>query len=569
MSVLRRLLKPGVLASWLEEAHAAVQGRLSLAVLDGQEVLAICGPERDLAHRPADKLMVFDIGAGEATRQGRLLLLPGPGADQALCQGLGRLLSRSLREVVERGLAHRAANAETLEQYREAALLRRAANTLNQSLRMPEVAQALLTECAGGAAGAELGMVFSFDDEHQRYEPLGSFGPAKESALHSIAESALFREVMRGTRGEIVNDLAADPRWQGEVPGLASLLCLPLKSPGHWAGGLVLGSSRRLGFFRAADLMRMTTIASVAATAMANAHHFEQVQRMLQALLRALATAIDSRDPCTSGHSQRVAVYASALAGAAAETSLLPAAPDMAAAGPSAIYFAGLLHDVGKIGVREEVLTKSTRLGRDQVEAMRLRMAVWGSLTGHDWRTDLDRLEGINRANFLSAEDAEFICSLADQKVMICDEEHPILGPEERERLLIPRGNLTREEREEISRHPAESHRILWHIPFPPQYRQVPTIVRQHHEKLDGSGYPEGAMDQEILPSSRILAIVDIYDALTAEDRPYKKALPREKALAILREEAGQGKLDQGLVALFCERIDQIETLVRQKEARA
>jgi HD-GYP domain-containing protein (c-di-GMP phosphodiesterase class II) len=563
MLPLRRLLKPGVLTSWLEEAHAASQGRLSLAVLDGQETLAACGPERDLARRPAGELLAFGLGAGEAAGQGRLLLLPGPEADHALCQGLGRLLARSLREAVERGLALRAANAETLEQYREAALLRRAATTLNQSLRLPEVTQALLAECSSGAAGAELGMVFSLDDAQGQYEPLGSFGPAEETSLHLIAESALFKEVMGGARGEIINDLAADPRWQNEVPGLAALLCLPLKSPGHWAGGLVLGSRRRAEFFRAADLTRMTTIASVAATAMANAHHFEEVQRMLQALLRALATAIDSRDPCTSGHSQRVALYAAALASAAVETSLLPPAPASAATGPSEIYFAGLLHDVGKIGVREEVLTKSTRLGQGRVEAMKLRMAVWGDLTGRDWRADLARLERVNGANLLSDEDADFICSLAEQQVIVCEEEHQLLPPEERERLLIPRGNLTQEEWDEIRRHPAESHRILRQIPFPPQYRQVPTIVRQHHEKLDGSGYPDGSLAREILPSSRILAIADIYDALTAKDRPYKKSLPREKALSILREEADMGKLDPDLVELFCARIDEIEARVR------
>ncbi len=566
MSVLRRLLKPRVLASWLDEARVVAGDRLSLAVLDGQEILAACGPDTNTAVWPPQEVLSYDIGSGETTGLARLQLLPGPEADRGFCGGLGRLLSLSLRETVARGLALRAANAETLDQYRETALLHRAATTLNQSLHLPEVTQALLTECENGPGGAELGMVFTYDKEVGRYEHLGLFGPADEISLHLIADSELFRDVMRQGRGEIVNDLDADHRWRNEVQGLVSLLCLPLKSPGHWSGGLVMGSTSQGGSFSAADLTRMSTIASVAATAMANAHHFAQVQRMLQALLRALATAIDSRDPCTAGHSQRVARYADALAKAAIERSLLPAAPDTVAAGPSEIYFAGLLHDVGKIGVREEVLTKSTRLSQGQAEAVRMRMALWGDLAGCDLRAEITRLEGVNRTNLLSDDDAAFIRALAEKQVTVCGEQQYLLGPEERERLLILRGNLTPQEWDEIRRHPAESHRILGEIPFPPQYRRVPVIVRQHHEKLDGSGYPDGATDPEILAYSRVLAIVDIYDALTAKDRPYKKAMPRERALAILREEAKAGKLDEPLVRVFCECIEQIENALDLEE---
>ncbi|MBA4358903.1 MAG: hypothetical protein C0405_14380, partial [Desulfovibrio sp.] len=242
MSLLRRLLKPRTVQSWLEEAIQAAQGRLSLALIEGPEVLAAGGPDADLVARAPHELMTFDLVAPELRAQARLLLLPAPDADPSLCRALGALLARALHQMVQQGLALRAANAETLDQYRENALLHRAASTLNQSLLLPEVTRALLAECAGGAAGAEMGLVLAYDDELGRYMPLESFGPAAEAGLERVAAGALFLEIMERGRGEIVNDLAADPRWQNEVPGLSCLLCLPLKSAGHWAGGLVMGS---------------------------------------------------------------------------------------------------------------------------------------------------------------------------------------------------------------------------------------------------------------------------------------------------------------------------------------
>ncbi|NMC50629.1 MAG: HD domain-containing protein, partial [Desulfovibrio sp.] len=134
----------------------------------------------------------------------------------------------------------------------------------------------------------------------------------------------------------------------------------------------------------------------------------------------------------------------------------------------------------------------------------------------------------------------------------------PMLTDEEIQVLLIPRGNLTAEERREIERHPAESYRILQHIPFPENMRRLLTIISQHHERQDGSGYPSGLRGEEILLQSRIIAIVDIYDAITME-RHYKPALPRDQALSVLAQEAAAGRIDADLVRLFSEKIETIE----------
>ena len=147
-----------------------------------------------------------------------------------------------------------------------------------------------------------------------------------------------------------------------------------------------------------------------------------------------------------------------------------------------------------------------------------------------------EKLKKINTSGFLSPEDKEFIEELSKISFEIGEEEFSLLDEEEKEALLIPRGNLLPNEWEEIKKHPVESDRILEQIPFPESMLNLRTIVRQHHEKLDGSGYPDGKEAEEILFQSRILTICDVYDALTAADRPYKKAFSMEKAIEILRK---------------------------------
>jgi HD-GYP domain-containing protein (c-di-GMP phosphodiesterase class II) len=271
-----------------------------------------------------------------------------------------------------------------------------------------------------------------------------------------------------------------------------------------------------------------------------------------------MATTIDSRDHCTAGHSHRVARYARKLLQIAA---LDPSAthgikikePEL-----HEIYYAGLLHDVGKIGVREEVLTKSARLPSAHIELIGLRLTLWGRINDFPWEDDLSRLERINRAYELANDDIEFIKRLSGELLEIGGKTTTILSRDEAERLLTPWGNLTRKEWEEIKRHPTESQRILANIPFSNFFPKLPTMILQHHERLDGSGYPHGVKGDEILLQSRVLAIVDVYDSLR-RDRHYKKAQPKSMALKILREEAALNKLDPLLVEIFCENVDLIE----------
>jgi hypothetical protein len=130
----------------------------------------------------------------------------------------------------------------------------------------------------------------------------------------------------------------------------------------------------------------------------------------------------------------------------------------------------------------------------------------------------------------------------------------PLITEEEWMQLIVQRGNLTREERESIQFHVTHTYEFLKRIPWTKQLKDVPTIAYGHHEKLDGTGYPLGLKEHNIPIQSQMMAIADIYDALTAGDRPYKKRLTVNTALKILRQEAAQNKLNQDLVNLFEQR---------------
>lgn len=552
---LGRLLKPGFLRGFLADALAAAPAGLFLAILDsagnllaGRGPLPVdLGPDPPRTHAFALDLDGAPLG----------LLLAGGHAD--LAPALGQALARSLAEIMAREATRRALGEETLELYRESALTNRAVLSLNLSMRLPEVAASLLAQCQEGFSPAECGMVFLKNPETGRCELCDSYGALPQARLARLPRSRLFADVLAKGRGEIVNDLAADPRWAGEAPELTALLLLPLESSGQVLGALALAETRGARPFRSVHLKRVRTLTSVAGIAMSNAILFGRVQEVLTSLMQTMATAIDSRDHRTAGHSHRVARYAQGLMHFAA-LELEPEA-NFSEAELQEIYYAGLLHDVGKIGVREEVLTKATRLPASHLELIGLRLALWGQIENREWEGLYASLERINRAYDLSADDVELVTACSRIEVQAAGRSLALVASEERRRLLTPRGNLTAEEWEEIKRHPAESHRILKNIPFTGFFPNLLTMVLQHHERLDGSGYPQGLAGEAVLPQSRILAIVDVFDSLR-RDRHYKKALSQELALRILREEARLGKLDPALTEVFIRHIAAIEKTV-------
>jgi response regulator RpfG family c-di-GMP phosphodiesterase len=252
------------------------------------------------------------------------------------------------------------------------------------------------------------------------------------------------------------------------------------------------------------------------------------------------------------------------------------------------LRYAGLLHDFGKVGVREEVLVKQKKLspvlesevrGRfaqiralRRLEAAERRAAVIAEKGLAEAAAELEAIErelddglaqldlywqAVTEANVprvLDEEAADILQEIARQTYVDFDgEERPYLTPRELHFLQIRKGSLDPDERRQIESHVVHSYDFLLNIPWTEELSRVAEIVRGHHEKLDGSGYPDGVTAEHLALETRIMTVCDIFDALTASDRPYKKAMPVEKALQILQWEADDGMLDKDIVKLFVE----------------
>ncbi|MBI9110906.1 HD domain-containing phosphohydrolase [Maridesulfovibrio ferrireducens] len=465
-------------------------------------------------------------------------------------------MSYSMAGHIESEKARRLLGEETLAKYRELALLHRSIVELNNSLRLKDVISALIQECRTSALPAEMGAVYL--PEEDGFTIFDSFGAVNAGTFEKLVECPLFKDIIASLRGEILNDVKLDCRCGSKLcDNIRSLLIMPIPSPNLCEGVLIL-TSQCVNAFSAAHLKHVATLASVAGISISNAYNFESIRVLMDALLKALAEAIDARDPFTAGHSDRVAHLAVAFA------RLISLEDDkfhelcFTDEHLREIFYSGILHDIGKIGIKEEVLTKKTRLPKSMLDVIGMRMKLFGIHYQKEWEPDYKRLKQINLSLCPHQEDLDFIHTISEVKFKINGSSIHLLHPEERKCLLVRKGNLTSEERQEIERHPAESQRILEHIPFHDDLSQLLTIIGQHHERLDGSGYPEGIKGDDILIQSQILAIVDIYDAITQE-RHYKPATPQARALKILAEEAEEGKLNKSLVNFFIDNILQIE----------
>jgi HD-GYP domain-containing protein (c-di-GMP phosphodiesterase class II) len=339
--------------------------------------------------------------------------------------------------------------------------------------------------------------------------------------------------------------------------------------------------------FTSVDEELVGSLASQAAVAFENTKLLADIKGLFNSFVRAAVTAIESRDPTTSGHSERVAKLTVGLAEKI----------DAASSGPfrdvrftpdqlQEINYASLLHDFGKVGVREKVLIKGKKLYVGEMMVIRQRFAyIKRTMEAEHLRAKLDQvLRGQATPDLLSQMDGTYEerqkeidltlrTVLQANEPSILEEEsfralmdlpgrtfsdaeghpQPFLTPNEVAALSIRRGSLSDKERREIESHVTHTFRFLSEIPWTGEYRGVPTIAYAHHEKMDGTGYPRKLKAGDIPIQSRMMTISDIFDALVAWDRPYKKSVPVERALDILADEAKHGKLDTTLLAVFVE----------------
>ena len=336
-----------------------------------------------------------------------------------------------------------------------------------------------------------------------------------------------------------------------------------------------------------ANIMR--ALAGQAAVAVENNLLYESIERLFEGFVTAAVTAIEQRDPTTSGHSFRVADLTVEMA------RVIDRIDDahygdvhFTADQIREIRYASLLHDFGKVGVREQVLVKEKKLyplrieivrnrfefamkaaeneankrkvdylfkhGRDGFDEFRARIDAELEAELTRLQKDFAFIAQSNEPTVLPEGDFQYLQQLATQDyVDIRGERRLLLDPEEARILSIRKGNLDAAERLEIESHVTHTFNFLQKIPWTRDLASVADIAYAHHEKLNGRGYPRKLTANDIPIQSRMMAISDIYDALTASDRPYKRAVPTERALDILKMEVGDGLLDPALVETFIE----------------
>ncbi|WP_394825323.1 HD domain-containing phosphohydrolase [Pendulispora albinea] len=333
---------------------------------------------------------------------------------------------------------------------------------------------------------------------------------------------------------------------------------------------------------RSEELLGM--LAAQASVSLENTLLYDEIRKLFEGFVKASVEAIESRDPTTSGHSRRVADLTVELAQIVDRESVGPykdaffSREDL-----RELEYASLLHDFGKIGVRERVLVKAKKLFDEELELIRARFdfvarSIEADVLTRKLRalergaqsTELAKLDrelaerraeldasfqsilNANEPTVLAAGDFEKIEALARETYIdLRGEVKRLLTDHEVVSLSVKRGSLTPQEFDEIKAHVTHTFKFLSQIPWGKVFRRVPLIAGAHHERLNGTGYPNRLRAEEIPVQSKMMSIADIYDALTAADRPYKKAIPVDRALDILEYGVKDGHLDAELVRIF------------------
>lgn len=372
---------------------------------------------------------------------------------------------------------------------------------------------------------------------------------------------------------------------KGEVLGVLQLL----NCKRHWKSKLSDSKAvaKNVHAFPEHAVRLGLSLASQAAVAYENSRLYRGIESLFDGFVKASVKAIEQRDPTTSGHSQRVCEMSVALAEAV----------DREPRGPYAdlrfsreqmkeIRYAALLHDFGKVGVREEILVKAKKLYplqyarlmdrfdyiRRDIEANAAEKKI-EALLNNSKREAAERIKAIDtECSLLIAElerCADFVAKANEPTIMPSSEgelvaeiarrsyrdprgaQRPYLTDDEVQMLSVPRGSLAPEERRQIESHVLHSFAFLAQIPWTREYMRIPEIARAHHEKLNGTGYPFGLHAAEIPVQAKMMTICDIFDALSAADRPYKRAVPTDRALDILKLCVSEGEIDAELFRLF------------------
>lgn len=317
------------------------------------------------------------------------------------------------------------------------------------------------------------------------------------------------------------------------------------------------------------------SLASQASISISNLRYLGEVKDMMYSYAQTMATIIDERTPYNGNHTKNVTQYAVNFVDYLNEQYEMDRFDDYFDENRrEQLMLAASLHDIGKMSIPLSIMNKSTKLGHlfqgitDRYKLLR----SYYKIDYYEKRITMEQYEEkaayleeaeklvqeVNVAPTLPEGKEPQIRALAECVYRGSDGEIiPYLKEEEAECLLIKRGTLTMEERKIMQNHVVVTHNILSKINFSTHYSKVPLWAGAHHEFLDGSGYPNHLTAKDLPIEVRILSLADIFEALVAVDRPYKKPMSVDKALGILASMADEGKLDKKLVAMFGDYIHQ------------
>jgi HD-GYP domain-containing protein (c-di-GMP phosphodiesterase class II) len=334
----------------------------------------------------------------------------------------------------------------------------------------------------------------------------------------------------------------------------------------------------------------VASLASQAAVALTNTQLIQDLKNLFYSFIKSIATAIDEKSPYTGGHITRVVDLTMMIAEEINKTDhgqfkdVIFNEDEL-----EELRLAAWMHDVGKITTPENVVDKSTRLqtifDRKHLVETRFQM-IAKSIENEYLQQKIELLQnGIsneskikimdqelaekirdlgeelkfikscnNPGEFMSDEQIDRIKKIAKKNYVLPDGEHPYLTEDEVKNLCIPKGTLTDKERNIVENHAEITLKILNELPFPAKLANVPDFASSHHEKLDGSGYPRGLSEKDLPIQSRIMAIADVFEALTAKDRPYKEPMKLSKAVKIMEFMKQDKHIDGDIFDLFLKR---------------
>lgn len=337
--------------------------------------------------------------------------------------------------------------------------------------------------------------------------------------------------------------------------------------------------------FTQADQSLIISLASQAAVAITNTRLIHDLEQLLESFIQVIAAAIDEKSPYTGGHIERVANLTMLIAENINRIDYGVYAPlQLNQDALKELRIASWMHDIGKITTPEYVVDKSTKLETiyDRINTVRTRFEVLKrdakiellehqlkiargeslenseSLEEHyrvkikNIEEDLAFLETANiGGEFMAPDKQERVRAIAAQKIKMGNQLRDLLDENEVTNLCIPRGTLTDEERNIINNHVVVTIKMLEKLPYPKKLRRVPEYAGGHHEKLDGTGYPNHLKEEQLSPQARIMALADIFEALTARDRPYKKGKTLSEAMKIMSFMAKDKHIDPELFKIF------------------